>query len=110
MLKMKKTIAFLLILISFSINAQENTNETKKPIKTIYVMGGIASTYTQKDIAFEKKYHIYYHDFGCLAPANFEEYETKNKTVFDELKKEFGLQWIKEIKFSAMGLNKWKES
>ena len=107
---MKKIIAFILILISFSINAQENTNETKKPIKTIYVMGGIASTYTQKDSVFEKKYHIHYHDFGCLAPSNFEEYETKNKTVFDELKKEFGLQWLEEIKTSAFGLDKWKKN
>ncbi len=103
---MKKIILFTLFLISFTVKAQEDKIETK----TIYILGGIATTYTKEDIAFEKKYHIQYHDFGCIAPTNFEEYETKNKAVFNFLKKVFGLQWIKEIKSSAMGLEEWKKS
>jgi len=101
---MKKIIFILMLLIGFQINAQESKT------KIIYVLGGIASTYTKDDIEFEKIYNIKYHDFGCVVPINFEEYEAKNKIVFDYLKKTFGLNWIQKIKTSAMGLEKWKKT
>lgn len=77
--------------------------------KVIYVLGGIASTYTKEDIEFEKKYDVKYYDFGCIAPTNFEEFELKNKKVFDSLSKEFGNNWQKEIKTSAIGFSEWKK-
>ena len=83
----------------------ENLNQNQK---IIYVLGGIASIYTKEDIEFEKKYNIKYYDFDCIAPTNFEEYEVKNKKVFDWLSKEFGENWQKEIKSSSMGFSEWK--
>ena len=98
---MKKIIILFTLFIAFNGIAQE------MKVKTIYVLGGIASTHTKEDIAFEKKYNVKFYDFGCIAPLNFEEYEDKNRHVFNYLKNNFGTQWQTEIKKSAMGFKKW---
>ena len=91
---MKKLQLILTIfLISFTLQAQEKKqNDTIKieinsNTKTIYVLGGIASVITKEDLAFAKKYNVHFHDFGCIAPTNFEEYEAKNELIFDFLNK-----------------------
>ncbi|BCY28519.1 hypothetical protein KK2020170_13870 [Flavobacterium okayamense] len=84
----------------------ENLNQHQK---IIYVLGGIASIYTKEDVEFEKKYKVKYYDFGCIAPTNFEEFELKNKKVFDSLSREFGENWQKDIKAASMGFSKWKD-
>ena len=114
-----KTMNFKLTTIalffSFAIHAQEKKqNDTIKieinsNTKTIYVLGGIASVITKEDLAFAKKYNIQFHDFGCIAPTNFEEYEAKNELVFEYLNKNYGNQWQKEIKPSVLGFEKWKK-
>ena len=113
---MKKLQLILTIfLISFTLQAQEKKqNDTIKiefnsNTKTIYVLGGIASVITKEDLAFAKKYNIQFHDFGCIAPTNFKEYETKNELVFEYLNKTYGKQWQKEIKSSVLGFEKWKK-
>ena len=115
-----KTMNFKLTTIalffSFAIHAQEKKqNDTIKieinsNTKTIYVLGGIASVITKEDLAFAKKYNIQFHDFGCIAPTNFKEYETKNELVFEYLNKTYGKQWQKEIKPSVMGFEKWRKN
>ena len=108
-------LIILVLLFNFTIQAQEKRqNDTIKieinsKTKTIYVLGGIASVITKDDLAFAKKYNIQFHDFGCIAPTNFEEYEAKNALVFDFLNKSYGNQWQKEIKSSVLGFEKWKK-
>lgn len=108
-------LIILVLLFNFTIQAQEKRqNDTIKieinsKTKTIYVLGGIASVITKDDLAFSKKYNIQFHDFGCIAPTNFEEYEAKNALVFKYLNKSYGNQWQKEIKPSVMGFEKWKK-
>jgi hypothetical protein len=108
-------LIILALLFNFTIQAQEKRqNDTIKieinsKTKTIYVLGGIASVITKDDLAFAKKYNIQFHDFGCIAPTNFEEYEAKNALVFEYLNKSYGNQWQKEIKPSVMGFEKWKK-
>ena len=103
----------IFFLFCFTLQAQEKKqNDTIKieinsNTKTIYVLGGIASVITRDDLAFAKKYSIQFHDFGCIAPINFEEYEAKNALIFEHLNKTFGKQWQKEIKSSVMGFEKW---
>lgn len=111
-----KIIAFLLF-ISWQSFAQEKNTTTDQEIKieinsktkTIYILGGIASTITKEDMAFSKKYHIQYYDFGCVVPLDFEKYEKANALVFENLTANFGKQWEKEIKNSAMGFSEWKK-
>lgn len=91
------------------VKGQETKIEVNSKTQTIYIIGGIASTITKEDLDFAKKYNIQYYDFGCLAPVNFKEYEAKNAIVFEILNKEYGKQWQKEIKSSAMGFDKWSK-
>lgn len=107
----------VLLFFSFQIQAQEKQlgpSTTKTLVKevesrTIYIIGGIAATITEEDLAFAKKYNIQYYDFGCLAPINFEEYEANNIKLFEKMNAVFGKQWQKEIKSSAMGFDKWRK-
>ena len=105
-------LIIIAVLFSFSIQAQEKKqNDTIKieinsNTKTIYVLGGIASVITKEDLAFAKKYNVRFHDFGCIAPTNFEKFEAKNELIFDFLNKTYGMQWQKEIKQSALGFIK----
>lgn len=111
----KSQLIIIIVLFSLTIQSQEKKqNDTIKieinsNTKTIYVLGGIASVITKDDLAFAKKYNILFHDFGCIAPTNFKEYETKNELVFEYLNKTYGKQWQKEIKQSVMGFEKWKK-
>lgn len=111
--KMNFKLTFLLFLAFLGIQAQEKKqNETIKieinsNTKTMYVLGGIASVITKDDLAFAKKYNVRFHDFGCIAPENFEEYEVKNTLIFEYLNKNYGKQWQKEIKSSVLGFEKW---
>ena len=113
---MKKLQLILTIfLISFTLQAQEKKqNDTIKieinsNTKTIYVLGGIASVITKEDLAFAKKYNVHFHDFGCTAPTNFEEYEAKNELIFDFLNKTYKKKKQKEINPSVLGFEKWKK-
>lgn len=115
---MTKFILFtVLLFFCFQTQAQEKQlgpSTTKKlgvekESRTIYIIGGIASTITKEDLAFAKKYNIQYHDFGCLAPINFEEYEANNIKLFEKMNAVFGKQWQKEIKNTAMGFEKWRK-
>lgn len=112
---MKFKLIIITLLFCLTLQAQEKKqNDTIKieinsNTKTIYVLGGIASVLTKEDLAFAKKYNIQFHDFGCIAPTNFEEYETKNELVFEFLNKTYGSQWQKEIKPSVLGFDKWRK-
>jgi hypothetical protein len=110
---MKNIIYTLIILfLGLTASAQEvvKSEIVLKDTPTIYLIGGIASVITKEDAAFAKKYNIQYHDFGCLAPANMEKYEKLNAQAFDELNKEFGTNWQKEIRKGILGYEKWKKS
>ncbi len=102
---------FLILFLGINSSAQEviKVDLITKETPIIYVLGGIASVITKEDIAFAKKYNIQFHDFGCLAPANMEKYEKLNAQVFDQLNKEFGTNWQKEIRKGILGYEKWKK-
>jgi hypothetical protein len=112
---MKNIFINLFILLCLTLQAQEKKQketikiEINSNTKTIYLLGGIASVITKEDLAFAKKYNIQFHDFDCVAPTNFEEYEVKNAIVFDFFNKTYGNQWQKEIKPNVLGFEKWKK-
>jgi hypothetical protein len=114
-MKPLKTIFILLFVSQLSFSQQKKQTETVKieinsNTKTIYLLGGIASVITKEDLAFAKKHNIKFHDFGCIAPSNFKEYEAKNALVFDFLNANFGKQWQNEIKPNVLGFEKWKKN
>jgi hypothetical protein len=85
--------------------AQVNSQQMK-----IYLLGGIVTAITQKEIDFSKKYNVQFHDFGCLAPTNLDYYEAINFRTFDLLNIQFGPKWQSEIKPTTLGFNKWLEN
>ena len=103
---------FTILFFGLNVSAQEITyvNSKTKDLPTIYVIGGIASVITNEDLAFAKKYDIQFHDFGCIVPENIEKYEKLNDLVFDQLNKEFGTKWQKEIRKGILGFDKWKKN
>lgn len=102
---------FIILFIGISSFAQEviyaDLKTKESPI--IYVLGGMASGITKEDIKFSEKYNIQYSNFGCLAPTNMEKHEKLNNSVFEQLNKEFGTIWQKDIKPGTMGFEKWKK-
>lgn len=75
--------------------------------KKIYLLGGIASVITEKEINFSKKYNIQFHDLGCIHPEKSIEYEKSNCEIFNYLNEKFGKQWQKEINPYTLGLQNW---
>lgn len=75
----------------------------------IYLLGGIVTGISQKEVDFSKKYHVLFLYFGCLVPSNIGYYESQNFKAFDLLNIQFGPKWQEELKPSALGFSKWKE-
>lgn len=63
----------------------------------LYVLGGIVSALTKKDKEFEKEYAVSYHDFGCVAPADFTYYAEYNELVIGRLQKKYGIACLKNL-------------
>lgn len=78
-------------------------------LKTIYILGGIVSAITEKEINFSKKYGVQFYDFGCIPPVKIEDFEKSNFQIFDYLNEKFGKRWQEEINQNAIGFQKWKK-
>ena len=81
--------------------------DDKRDVKVVYLAKGISAHDLVDTAWIAKKYNIQFHDFGCIAPTNFKEYETKNAVVFEYLNKTFCKLWQKEIKPNVLGFEKW---
>lgn len=84
-------------------------SDLKRNAFTIYTLGGLMPSNYDTDKAFQEKYNVNYHDFGCIAPPDMKFYITYNKLVFDYLKEKWGTEWQNDIKDNAMGLYNWKQ-
>lgn len=73
----------------------------------LLLMGGIAPTIIATDPQFEKKYDIYFYEFGCTEPEN-EIIIAYNRIIFEHLNKTHGKKWIKEVRDDVIGFKKWK--
>lgn len=70
----------------------------------ILLQGGISPIVYTTDKDFERKYKIFFHDFGCVAADMQECLIAYNKTVFEYLDSTFSKKWRKEIRKDAIGL------
>ena len=75
----------------------------------LLLMGGIAPTIIATDPQFEKKYGIYFYEFGCSGPDN-EIIIAYNKIVFEHLIKTHGKNWINEVRDDVIGFKEWKRN
>ncbi len=115
-----KTIIATLILIVFStgssyaqIKAETPQAKLENDIKnnkvTLYILGGIAARVYKEDAEFMEKYHVAFHDFGCLAPPNLDFYRDYNQLVFAYLNNQYGTGWQTEVRKDILGWEKRKE-
>jgi hypothetical protein len=73
----------------------------------LLLMGGIAPVIISTDPGFEKKYGIYFYEFGCTGPEN-EKIIAYNKIIFEHLNSTKGKKWIKEVRDDVIGFKDWK--
>lgn len=78
-------------------------------IPFLLLMGGIAPTIIATDPQFEKKYGIYFYEFGCTGPDN-EIIIAYNKIIFEHLNKSHGKHWTKEVRDDVIGFKEWKKN
>lgn len=114
---MKKIFFIISLLCSLISSAQFNKKTPAEKFEqdlkdnkvTLYILGGIASRATDKDADFAEKYHVSYHDFGCLAPPNLNPYMDYNLLAMAYLTRQHGREWEKDIRKDILGWNRWKE-
>jgi len=83
--------------------------DIKNGIPFLLIMGGIAPTIITTDPQFEKKYEIYFFEFGCSGPEN-EIIIAYNKIIFEHLNKTYGKDWMKEVRDDVIGFKEWKRN
>ena len=132
---MSKTIAFILFLISvvsygqetllneelinlsaankveFADGKNEIQNLAKLDIENqiplLLLQGGINQEITPSDQKFEKKFNVYFFDYGCSAPSETVE-SIYNQIIFDFLYSKYGKIWMKEIRKDVPGFKEFK--
>lgn len=92
-------------------NREKTEQLFKKDLKRgrifLLLQGGIAPvTYTTDDF-FQRKYKVYYYDFGCTAPDE-ECIKQYNHLAFNYLNKAYGNKWLKDIRKDVIGLKDWR--
>lgn len=74
----------------------------------LFIPGSIVSLEHKNDKRIEKKYGIYFHDYGCVTP-NKECLTEYNKMVFKYLVENYDDKWAGLIRNDLFGFNEWKE-
>lgn len=128
---MKYVITLILNLFVFSMNAQTDAQKNssgasklifisdkqeakkmaemdlKNEMPFLLLSGGIAPVVITTDTKFEKKYSVYFYEFGCTGPEN-EVIIAYNETIFEYLNKAYGKKWEKEIRKDVVGFKDWR--
>lgn len=82
--------------------------DIENDIPFLLLHSGIGVVVYTTDDAFEKKYQVYYHDFGCL--GSFEEMMIAyNETIFEYLDLTYGSRWRRLIRKDVVGFKKWRK-
>lgn len=84
----------------FNLERAQQDIEAGKP--KLLLIGSIAPMHYKSQDKFEKKYKVYYFDFGCTPDFNecILEY---NRMVFAYLDKKYGNKWRKEARTDIIG-------
>ena len=99
--------------LTFATDEKEAEKMAELDIKNgnpfLLLMGGIAPVIIATDPDFEKKYGIYFYEFGCTRPES-EIIIAYNRTVFEHLNSTKGKKWLKEIRDDVIGFKEWKRN
>lgn len=73
----------------------------------LLISGSTPSVHTT-DFEFQRKFKVYYFDFGDTGHPDIEFINAYNSTIFDYLDNKFGKQWIRLIRSDVIGYKKRK--
>jgi len=82
--------------------------DIKNQTPFLLLQGGINQLITSSDCEFEKKFNVYFFNYGCSAPSEIVE-STYNKVIFDYLYSKFGKIWITQIRKDIPGFKEFKK-
>lgn len=89
--------------------AQELAQEDiQRKLPFLLLRSGEAPVVYMQDSIFERKYQVFYYEYGCLAPDQ-EFMEAYNAVVFDHLEEHYGRKWKSTIRKDVVGLKSWKK-
>jgi hypothetical protein len=98
-----------LMFISDNIKARELARvDIQNGMAFLLLAGGIAPTIIDTDPEFERKYKVYFYEFGCTGP-DYELIIAYNQVVFEYLNKQYGKKWQKEVRNDVVGLKDWRK-
>ena len=83
--------------------------DIRKGTPFLLLKGGAAPTLIATDPKFEKRYGIYFYEYGCSGPA-IKIVEEYNRVIFEHLTQKFGKIWIEEVRKDVIGLKEWKRN
>jgi len=78
-------------------------SDIEKEIPFLLLQGGVNQFVSPLDEKFEKKYKVYFYNYGCLAPSEKVE-SIYNEIIFEFLFLKYGKAWTKEIRKDIPGL------
>jgi hypothetical protein len=84
-------------------NREQALKDIKEKKPAVLFQSGGAVTANSNDISFQKKYKVFFQDFGCIAGDWNECMIEYNKTIFNYLDKTYGKKWRREIRNDAIG-------
>lgn len=81
-------------------------SDIEKQIPFLLLRGGMNQFVSHLDEKFEKKYKVYFYNYGCLAPSEKVE-SIYNEIIFEFLFFKYGKIWMKEIRRDIPGLKEF---
>ncbi|CAD0003426.1 MULTISPECIES: FEKKY domain-containing protein [Flavobacterium] len=75
----------------------------------LLLRGGMNQLISPSDQEFERKFKIYFFNYGCIAPSEAVE-SIYNQVVFEFLYLKYGKKWMKEIRKDISGFKKFKKA
>lgn len=74
----------------------------------LLLISGSAPSVHSTDFEFQRKFKVYYFDFGDTGQPDIEFINAYNSTIFDYLDNKFGKQWIRLIRSDVIGYKERK--
>lgn len=75
----------------------------------LLLAGGIAPVIIATDPKFERKYGIYFYEYGCTGPEQ-KYIIAYNEEIFKHLTEQYYKSWLKEMRKDVVGFKEWKKN
>ncbi|MET0944969.1 MAG: hypothetical protein ABWY22_06155 [Flavobacterium sp.] len=84
-------------------------SDIENNIPFLLLSGGMNQCVSSSDQEFEKKYKMYFFNYGCIAPSEKAE-SIYNRVIFEFLYLKYGKKWMKEVRKDIPGFKEFKKA